>query len=96
MYGFDEASPKYMKNYLSNQKQKVKIRRVKLEKCPTRFNLRPILFKIFLCDLFLFLPNIDIANYADDCTPYTINKSTRKVLRDIKITSEKPFFLISE
>lgn len=68
MYGFDEASPKYMKNYLSNQKQKVKIRRVKLEKCPTRFNFRPILFKIFLCDLFLFLPNIDIANYADDCT----------------------------
>ena len=32
--------------------------------------LGPLLFNIFLCDLFLFLHDIPVANYADDNTPY--------------------------
>ena len=32
--------------------------------------LGPLLFNIFLCDLFLFLHDIPVANYADDSTPY--------------------------
>ena len=32
--------------------------------------LGPLLFNIFMSDLFLFFDNIDIANYADDSTPY--------------------------
>ena len=32
--------------------------------------LGPLLFNIFLCDPFLFLHDIPVANYADDNTPY--------------------------
>ena len=32
--------------------------------------LGPLLFNIFLCDLFLFLHDIPVANYAGDNTPY--------------------------
>ena len=32
--------------------------------------LKPLLFNIFLADLFFIISNIDIANYTDDNTPY--------------------------
>ena len=51
-------------------------------------NLCPLLFNIFLCDLFLLLPNIDIASYGYDNSPYAMNKSTNEVVRDIKMASE--------
>ena len=50
--------------------------------------LAPLLFNVFLCDLFLFLPNIDTASYADDITLYSMNKSTNEVVRDIKMPSK--------
>ena len=31
----------------------------------------PLFFNIFIADLFLTVPEIDIASYADDNTPYT-------------------------
>ena len=37
---------------------------------PQGFLLGPLLFNIFLTDIFLFCP-IEIASYADDNTPYT-------------------------
>ena len=38
---------------------------------PQGFILGPLLFNIFLCDLFLITEKTDIASYADDGTPYT-------------------------
>ena len=32
--------------------------------------LGPLLFSIYLCDLFMFTDNIDITSYADDTTLY--------------------------
>ena len=49
------------------------------------------IFYIFLCDFFLFLPDIDTASYTNDNSNYTVNKSTIEVLRDIKATSHKLF-----
>ena len=34
--------------------------------------------------MFLFVPNIEIASYADDKPPYAMNKSTNEVVRDTK------------
>ena len=42
--------------------------------------LGPLLFNIFLCDLFLIVENIDIAFYADGNTPYTIGNSLEEVI----------------
>ena len=37
-----------------------------------------------MCDLFLFVPNIGIANYADDNTPHATNKQLQTVLKDLE------------
>ena len=42
------------------------------------------LFKIFLYDLLLFVPDIGIANYADDNTLHATNKYLETVLKDIE------------
>ena len=36
--------------------------------------LGPLLFNIFICDLFLITNDFEIANYADDTTPYVCGK----------------------
>ena len=48
---------------------------------PQRSILRPLLFYIFLCDLFLFINDIDIANYANDNTPYVAENTSCKVIK---------------
>ena len=62
-YGFDKTSTEYLKDYLSHRKQKVKINRTFSNW--TNILLGAPLFNVFLCDLFLFISNID---YADDNT----------------------------
>ena len=44
--------------------------------------LGPLLFNIFLCDLFLFAEEADIMSYADDSTPYVCSEK-------IDLTPEK-------
>ena len=36
--------------------------------------LGPLIFNIFLCDLFYFLEGVSVASYADDTTPYSSKK----------------------
>ena len=33
----------------------------------------PLLFNIYICDLFFDMTEIDIANYADETTPYALD-----------------------
>ena len=40
----------------------------------------PLLFNIDLCDLFLIMNHVDIANYADDNAPYVSGKILTKLL----------------
>ena len=44
----------------------------------------PLLFNIFLCDLFFIMENIDIASYADDKTPYTTGNSIEEVIQKLE------------
>ena len=43
--------------------------------------LRPILFIIFINDLFLFISEVELANFADDNTIYTSKKDVKEVLK---------------
>ena len=50
--------------------------------------LGPLLFNIFLCDLFLLLHDIPVANYADDDTPYCTGLEIWHVLIKLENTAE--------
>ena len=86
-YGFD----------LSNRKQRVKIN----DTCsswseilfgvPQGSILGPLLFNIFICDMFYFLEGFDIANYADDSTPYCAGKNAKSVVNNLEQSSTNLF-----
>ena len=75
-YGIKKGSLKLLFSYLKNRKQRVRLNNTYSEWIDILFGvpqgsiLGPLLFNIFLCDLFLFLYDIPVANYADDNTPY--------------------------
>ena len=92
-YGLDTKSLKLILSYLTNRKQRLKINDTYSSWSKTLFGvpkesiLGPLLFNIFVCDLFLFLPNFDIANYADDNTPYSANNNIMDILSNLKLQS---------
>ena len=91
-YRVDFPSLKLLDSYFTKRKQRMKLNGVYnswseillavLQGC----RLGPLLFNIFLCELFQFFPNVDIANYADDNTPHSSNINLNKVLLNL----EKP------
>ena len=80
-YGLDSNSVTFMKSYLTNRLQRCKINNSfsewgkVLNGVPQGSILGPLLFNIFLNDIFLSLQKCDLANYADDSTLYTSDKS---------------------
>ena len=50
--------------------------------------LGPLLFNIFLADLFFISSKIDIANYADDKTPYTSSNGVNGLIKSLEEASK--------
>ena len=53
--------------------------------------LGPLLFNIFLCDMFLFCNDIDFASYADDNTTYCIGKTSEELISQLEKSSKYIF-----
>ena len=93
VYGFEKSSLKLIHSYLSNRKQRVKINDTYSSWSEILFGvpqgpiLGPLLFNIFICDVFYFLEGFDIANYADNSTPYCAGKSAESVVNNLEQSS---------
>ena len=46
--------------------------------------LRPLIFNIYLIDLFISWSSDDLANYADDNTPYTFSYSNEEAISQLE------------
>ena len=53
--------------------------------------LGPLIFNIFLADLFFVLKDIDIASYADDSTPFTVENNIDNVIASLEQVSDALF-----
>ena len=101
-YRLSLSALKLVHSYFQNRKQRTKIGSSYslweeiVSGVPQGSILGPLLFNIFLCDLFLSIENKYFTNYADDTTPYMIGNNPDEVVSELRDITEKLFTWFSQ
>ena len=97
VYGFSLPALRLIHGYLLHRKQRIRVNNSYSEWLAVMFGvlqgliLGLLLFNIFSADLFLIHSDIDIANFADDNTPYLSAKNTEDVIESLERASVSLF-----
>ena len=97
-YGFSRNALILICSYLSDRRQRVKVNGTSSTWCYSKIGvpqgsaLGPLLFNIFINDIFYLVNDTEVCNYADDTTLYVGDKNLRTVLAKL----EKDTLLLSE
>ena len=70
-YGFEKNTLKFIQTYLKERKQRTKVN-------------GPLLFNICINDMFYFITDTKIANYADDNTLYSVKENIDDLLKTLE------------
>ena len=93
VYGFTLPTLKLVHDYLSGRKQRARVNHLYIIWFEILFGvlqgsiLGPLLFNIFLMDLFFILSEIDIVNYK----PYTSSNDVKGLIKSLEEASKKLF-----
>ena len=87
---FYKISLTFMHVYLSQRVQKTKVCSIFSELMsilfgvPQRYILGPLLFIIYICNLFILNDHLEFGRYADDTTPFVYGKNFDEILGELE------------
>ena len=96
-YGFDYDSLQMLQSYFSNRKQTTKINDAYSKYCEILFGvpqgsiLGPLLFNIYICDMFYDIDDCDIASDVDDNTSYASSSNLDALINKLEESSNNLF-----
>ena len=93
-YGFDKSALRFILRYLTERTQRTKVDGIYSKKRELKYGvpqgsiLGPLLFNLFMNDIFYFINDSKLANYADDTTIYLAINGVFPFLHALKAETE--------